>query len=437
MLPPEILGKIFVECLPSDPCARLDPTQAPISLSQVCTSWRTIAFSQHALWDTVIFTSNSDSTSAARRFIHEGGVETWFERTRSDSLLSLGEVGSGDSPLSRGSSVIFYEDFADLIVKYAPRLRFISIGPSRRAPDSTGHSVDKLPHDADYPELQSLSVYLGNPLICSTMATTFKTAPKLHEVVLTLPLFGSPMALQLPWLQLTKVILLATQGMDVNTWLAVFDACPHMRECVIPRSWKSRNLPPPPPPPRTNIYRLGSYDPLRRSHTALKSLTLIAEGSAEDWFVFKQFIDFPFLEHLEILSKEGKFFATELVLKCSRLKTFRKLKSIVFGSSKSPLFLAEIRRFMRLLAVKPDAFKSLVHLTIPREACEFDMGVEGISALLESRSPTETYLGLRVDVTGVDDGERRMYWEPSVAKRLPEAVANRLRIVGGGLESSR
>ncbi|KAJ7772986.1 hypothetical protein DFH07DRAFT_149032 [Mycena maculata] len=50
ILPPEILGKIFMQCLPDDEFITPDATTAPILLCGVCRQWRMVALATPQLF---------------------------------------------------------------------------------------------------------------------------------------------------------------------------------------------------------------------------------------------------------------------------------------------------------------------------------------------------------------------------------------------------
>ncbi|KAJ6542936.1 hypothetical protein B0H19DRAFT_957879, partial [Mycena capillaripes] len=49
-LPPEIVSRIFVECLPSHGRVRPSPRTPPLVLAQICQKWREIALTDSILW---------------------------------------------------------------------------------------------------------------------------------------------------------------------------------------------------------------------------------------------------------------------------------------------------------------------------------------------------------------------------------------------------
>ncbi|KAJ7791667.1 hypothetical protein B0H14DRAFT_2470800 [Mycena olivaceomarginata] len=52
-LPPDIVGEIFVACLPTDRNAVMNAQEAPLLLGRICSRWRTIALSTPRLWASV------------------------------------------------------------------------------------------------------------------------------------------------------------------------------------------------------------------------------------------------------------------------------------------------------------------------------------------------------------------------------------------------
>lgn len=79
-IPHEILTEIFIHCLPED--HRFSRTLAPLSVSQVCRVWRTLAFSNHSLWKKLSFwsppTSKRDHlcypTRLVNKWLSHGGL---------------------------------------------------------------------------------------------------------------------------------------------------------------------------------------------------------------------------------------------------------------------------------------------------------------------------------------------------------------------------
>ncbi|KAF7336260.1 F-box domain-containing protein [Mycena venus] len=90
-LPEDVLGTIFIECLPSTGSARLSLLEPPLLLARICHTWRCIAFSTPRLWSSIHVSVHpaSKATSLA------AGVSCWLSR-------------SGILPLS--ISLIYHKD---------------------------------------------------------------------------------------------------------------------------------------------------------------------------------------------------------------------------------------------------------------------------------------------------------------------------------------
>ncbi|KIJ13172.1 hypothetical protein PAXINDRAFT_50824, partial [Paxillus involutus ATCC 200175] len=48
--PPEVLGEIFVQCLPGDTYIHPGPDTVPLLLTGICKGWRQVALSTPRLW---------------------------------------------------------------------------------------------------------------------------------------------------------------------------------------------------------------------------------------------------------------------------------------------------------------------------------------------------------------------------------------------------
>nr|GAT48716.1 predicted protein [Mycena chlorophos] len=110
-LPPEVLGEIFIQCLPKDPPfvqARVD--RCPLLLLQVCSNWRETSLCTPALWASIRIDITTNSCLPNLAF-----VKTWLDR-------------SGSCPLSfqinESLQMDHYEEFmttaSSILALYAP-----------------------------------------------------------------------------------------------------------------------------------------------------------------------------------------------------------------------------------------------------------------------------------------------------------------------------
>ncbi|KAJ3880130.1 hypothetical protein F5051DRAFT_324440, partial [Lentinula edodes] len=84
-LPVEIISEIFLQCLPEvDTLSFMrpepHPDQAPLLLTQVCRSWRSIAIATPRLWSTLIINASNGSSS------HCEITKLWLDRSRNVPL---------------------------------------------------------------------------------------------------------------------------------------------------------------------------------------------------------------------------------------------------------------------------------------------------------------------------------------------------------------
>jgi hypothetical protein len=88
-LPPELWAQIFVESLPNQRYIPPDSANAPMALCQVCSAWRSIAFSIPQLWSSISVTVSTSSDVGKMK----DGVQAWLGRSGALPLsLALGGV---------------------------------------------------------------------------------------------------------------------------------------------------------------------------------------------------------------------------------------------------------------------------------------------------------------------------------------------------------
>ncbi|KAJ7622571.1 hypothetical protein DFH06DRAFT_1009508, partial [Mycena polygramma] len=88
LLPPEIIARIFVDCLPVHGRVRPSPTAPPLLLAQICRDWRAIALGTCELWrslDIVFIQRAGDKTDVP----NAGALpimKTWLSRAKGQPL---------------------------------------------------------------------------------------------------------------------------------------------------------------------------------------------------------------------------------------------------------------------------------------------------------------------------------------------------------------
>ncbi|KAJ3808160.1 hypothetical protein F5876DRAFT_67511 [Lentinula aff. lateritia] len=132
-LPMEIISEIFLQCLPEvDTLSFMrpepHPDQAPLLLTQVCRSWRSIAIATPRLWSTLIINASNGSSS------HCEITKLWLDRSRNVPLTFTLLVRSTDR-FHGGRRATSYEEFVPLaatkvltmFIPHLPRMRALAL----------------------------------------------------------------------------------------------------------------------------------------------------------------------------------------------------------------------------------------------------------------------------------------------------------------------
>lgn len=151
LLAPEILAHIFLECLADYDSSTISeltyqnprfPYFVPFLLSQVCSSWRTIALSEPRLW-AIIRMSISDMASSQtvesrqsllRLFLRRSGEVPLFVHIKDHRAVLLPMVLEHSYRLIQAE----FDTQALAIRCYFPRLRYLGLVLYEREPDSFG-----------------------------------------------------------------------------------------------------------------------------------------------------------------------------------------------------------------------------------------------------------------------------------------------------------
>ncbi|KAJ7639316.1 hypothetical protein FB45DRAFT_1055455 [Roridomyces roridus] len=184
-LPPEIVSKIFILCLPtwSRPLDSIDLKHAPLLVSHICSQWRRIALSTPALWK-----DSLDICMCLRRKQATNITETWVARAQS-CPLSVKIQGPMDLVKRAGVSEVF---------------RHVALGVQSLELDIFEEDLVKMPEPLEFPLLRKLTMCVcgGDEVeLLDDLVQTFDDVPQLSQVVLDhLPAH----AIALPWEQLQK-----------------------------------------------------------------------------------------------------------------------------------------------------------------------------------------------------------------------------------------
>ncbi|KAL0060511.1 hypothetical protein AAF712_012701 [Marasmius tenuissimus] len=165
----ELMAEIFTQCLPAGFQTR-DIQQAPLLLTRVCRSWRTMALGTPKLWDAIHINLpvplNEQEQHLYNQLLHarKGGLELWLDRSTtmpiniSVSMPPLGpEIGI---PVRRARPHFdldrsFYQEIGSLVARHSRRWKTITL---THIPDNIMDSfISQLSHGS-LPLLENISV---------------------------------------------------------------------------------------------------------------------------------------------------------------------------------------------------------------------------------------------------------------------------------------
>lgn len=306
---PELVAEIFKHCAKGstkrhvhDVLDTFDPDCGPLLLTQICSSWRSIAISTPDLWTAIRLTVKESSPSQIEL------VKTWVKRS-ADNPLSVAIMESKDvSQRERHSQdgLSSFRDWADnealeLLVKQAYRWKdaHLVIPPSRAA----WQVFSSLHHNL--PILERLTVNISRRLLSppELVIDYFSSAPQLRNVSLDYAtsirsvLTSTLCTLELPYAQLVSLDFRVQRQTPatINACLAAISETPNLKRCVL----------------RCGVAEPWSPIVSLVYHENLKHLVVVAEqiravATESDMAKLFDRLDLPSLETLEIRSTCGR-----------------------------------------------------------------------------------------------------------------------------------
>ncbi|KAJ7187337.1 hypothetical protein C8R46DRAFT_288054 [Mycena filopes] len=218
-LPNEIVSEIFTHSLPPYPeCPPWTGSLSPSLLTQICKKWRDIALSTPELWRALAFTLSPppplpqlEARAASPAQIDTSRLQLWLDR-------------SGACPLSLQIVSHRYHDprvsqFLDAALPHHARWEHLTLHCGAVSP--------LLRLDVPMPRLRHLDVDVD----VDDPVPILQDAPLLSTVVLN---YGATMALVLPWVQLTKLVLCQVYPSNCSI---VLQQTPNLVCCEIPSLW--------------------------------------------------------------------------------------------------------------------------------------------------------------------------------------------------------
>jgi len=222
-LPPELWGKIFVESLPNQRYIPPEKANAPMALCQVCSAWRSAAFSIPQLWSSISVTVSTSSDVEKMK----DGVQAWLGRSGALPLsLSLGGVQTRSVESPRR---LCLDPILDEFISFIGRWEAVQLdvtGDFRGL--VLGIGTLRAPLLRRFEGLQQFDAWtLVRPLVSFLGASPFLT-----DIVWDLPFVdgrGPPTARSgLPWSQLTRFE--SHRAIGVEEFVGVLRRCPSLVE---------------------------------------------------------------------------------------------------------------------------------------------------------------------------------------------------------------
>ncbi|KAJ7685569.1 hypothetical protein DFH06DRAFT_1075074 [Mycena polygramma] len=185
-LPPELLGEIFIHCLPVTVYRLADipvipsPNDAPLVLCGVCRYWRQIALSTPGLWASIFLDADFAYSDKGAEYVDF--CRRWISRARSTPLSFCLEAYVNDASV---------HSLLEILGSLSEQWRDIELTLGQDFPKTSS-----LPADGNYPVLERLSLDAPN----SDLPISFCNAPLLRDVR-----FGiyTPQIL-IPWHQISS-----------------------------------------------------------------------------------------------------------------------------------------------------------------------------------------------------------------------------------------
>ncbi|KAJ7617444.1 hypothetical protein DFH06DRAFT_1306823 [Mycena polygramma] len=226
-LPSDVIGEIFMACIPSDQNPVMSAQTAPLLLGRICSEWRAITLSTPRLWSSIHIAEPPESLP---QHVQDGClqlVKVWLARSGGLPL----SISFHRTPSASPASSVF-----DTVMSFSPRWKHISLtGPV----SETGINLSR----TAVPLLQTIA-------ISRYAAGNGPTGPETHDFfrgvnvrTVSLGTNTNPIQLPLPWSQLTTLNLdryydpygMSPVQIDLSssTALRILAECGSLRECSL------------------------------------------------------------------------------------------------------------------------------------------------------------------------------------------------------------
>ncbi|KAF9462010.1 hypothetical protein BDZ94DRAFT_759795 [Collybia nuda] len=224
-IPAEILGEIFLWCLPQMP--HPDVEKAPLLLCRISRFWRHVAESIPQLWCKVGVLETDlrrYGLDPKRRFDSRRKniipiIREWISRAGPHLPLSL-YLGRGTTSIGPETA----QQLVDILTEYSPRCRTLHIRP----PDPRFFdSFFSLP-SSHIPLLESATLMI---FATQTPMVIFESAPRLRHLSITYPTDRHEILHPFPWSQLTYLAI-SDNSIHITFWVTIFSQCTMLQHGV-------------------------------------------------------------------------------------------------------------------------------------------------------------------------------------------------------------
>lgn len=208
-LPPEILAKIFVICMPSYGSPSFNPQCSPFLFGQVCIGWRQVALLTQTLWSSITVNPYWPSHKMAA---------LWVSRAMSAPL----EIRLNSTGLPRAGAI---QPAISVLALYCDRWKDLDL----RIEEKMVLRLNLIRHRL--PWLETLRIQnpkASQPWCRSQELNIFELAPRLRNLSLGIGI--SHTSVKIPWHQLTELKVHVT---DIIECMSILRLVPNVVKCTM------------------------------------------------------------------------------------------------------------------------------------------------------------------------------------------------------------
>lgn len=280
-VPQDIFREIALYSLPLRPTPSY--CQFPLSFSQVCSTWRSIALSTPRMWSTIYLTIKNPLSFP----MYSELVREWLKRANPIPAtfliyfrLTVHDIMQCEVDLRQ---------FLTSLSQSLAHVRHLGFGSYKV---ETLRAIFNEPLEWTLPTLCQLDIQSGNATSCTESANVlqfryqlFKSTPLLKSLILDSTIRPWETPFFVSWKQLTRLCL--SQTTRPQDWIMVMDLCKDLQTCIVKLTNSDTPVPVLSPPPTHNLRSL--------------SIELNSSSSQLTFISFLSLFQFPQLTKLDLL----------------------------------------------------------------------------------------------------------------------------------------